>query len=141
MGLATSTQTVYSEESGKKEVVDLKTPRPHPDGKLYFAYSDIHKYVGKVAQQVRDFRPDVMLAIGGGGFIPARILRTFVNVPILAVSIKLYNDDTNRPEELQVRQWISDKQAEEKVKGKRVLIVDEVDDTRTTLRMVIERHQ
>lgn len=37
---------------------------------------------------------DVMVAIGGGGFIPARMLRTEVKVPILAVSLELYDDAT-----------------------------------------------
>jgi hypoxanthine phosphoribosyltransferase len=37
----------------------------------------------------------LQVAIGGGGFIPARILRTFIKIPILAVGIKLYDDTTN----------------------------------------------
>lgn len=44
------------------------------------------------------FDPDLtvfQVAIGGGGFIPARILRTFIKIPILAVGIKLYDDTTN----------------------------------------------
>ena len=36
-----------------------------------------------------------MVAIGGGGFIPARMLRTQLKIPILAVSLELYDDSTN----------------------------------------------
>ena len=73
------------------------------------------------------------VAIGGGGFIPARILRTFVHIPILTVALQLYDDQTNTPkEEPTIIQWF-DSQNLQKLKGKRVLVVDEVDDSRTTL--------
>ena len=45
-----------------------------------------------------------MVAIGGGGFIPARMLRTEVRVPILAVSLELY-DDVRRKAEGGRRGW------------------------------------
>ena len=35
------------------------------------------------------FKPDVIIAIGGGGFIPARMLRTELKIPILAISLEL----------------------------------------------------
>ena len=44
------------------------------------------------------FNPDIMVAIGGGGFIPARMLRTEVRVPILAVSLELYDDVRRKAE-------------------------------------------
>ena len=45
--------------------------------------------------QIQEFAPDVIVAIGGGGFIPARMLRTELKIPILAVSLELYDDTTN----------------------------------------------
>ena len=63
--------------------------------KKFFSYNQIHKIVESTVDICRDYNPDVIVAIGGGGYIPARMLRTALNVPILAVSLELYNDDTN----------------------------------------------
>jgi hypoxanthine phosphoribosyltransferase len=77
------------------------------------------------------FGPDVIVAIGTGGFIPARILRTFLPLPILTVGIAYY-DMHNKPSEYPRKiQWIDE--VEQKLAGKRILLVDEVDDSRITL--------
>ncbi len=72
-----------------------------------------------------------MVAIGTGGFIPARILKTFLKKPILTVGIKYY-DDNNIPMEAPRKiQWIDE--VEKKLTGKKILLIDEVDDSRVTL--------
>ena len=80
--------------------------------KLYVSYNTVHKLIKKLAKQILDsgFDPDVIVAIGSGGFIPARIIKTFINRPIYAVGISYYQ-----------------------LRGKKVLLIDEVDDTRATL--------
>jgi hypoxanthine phosphoribosyltransferase len=103
------------------------------DGKLRFTYNDIHLLVEKSVPMINQFKPDYIIAIGTGGFIPARILRKHVKVPFYAVIVKLYDDVTDQmgqvPEKIQ---WLSDAQMAS-LHGKNVLIVDEVDDTRKTL--------
>ena len=101
--------------------------------KLYLPYNAIHKTVKKLAQEISasGYDPDLMVAIGTGGFIPARILKTFLNRPILTVGIKYY-DDNNIPMEAPRKiQWIDE--VEKKLNGKKVLLIDEVDDSRVTL--------
>jgi hypothetical protein len=101
--------------------------------KYFFTYEDIHKTALDISNRVKDsgFEPDVIVAIGSGGFIPARIMRTFLGKPILAVGIALY-DINDKPLEIPRKvQWIEE--AEKKFSGKRILLVDEVDDSRTTL--------
>ena len=116
---------------------------PADDGKVYYSYSDIHDSVSKLVPTLKsDFNPNVIIAIGGGGFIPARMLRTELKIPILAVSLELYDDKTNSIKEGGVvcHQWF-DIQSEpgNLVNGGNVLIVDEVDDTRTTLQYAVEQ--
>ena len=106
------------------------------DGKVYFSYEDIHEAVSASVDKVKAFKPDVIVAIGGGGFIPARMLRTEVKVPIVAVGLELYDDNTNTINEngVQIKQWFSTQYGPGAlVENGRVLVVDEVDDTRTTL--------
>ncbi len=112
--------------------------------KLHFTYEDIHRTAKDIAERVKasGFDPHMIVAIGSGGFIPARILRTFLSKPILAVGISYY-DDEDRPTDLPRKvQWIEE--AERKLAGKRILLVDEVDDSRTTLEYCIRelmRHE
>lgn len=115
---------------------------PAEDGKVYFSYADIHRTMSNLAPQLAsEFKPDVIIAIGGGGYIPARILRTYLKVPILGISLELYDDATNSVSENGVvcHQWYDERSEPGKlVEGGKVLIVDEVDDTRTTLQYCVQ---
>jgi len=101
--------------------------------KYYLSYNQVHRTIRKLADRIiqSGFQPDVIVAIGTGGFIPARIIRTFIDRPILTVGLSYYNRE-NKPDEIPKKiQWIDE--VEKKLPGKRVLLVDEVDDTRVTL--------
>ncbi len=105
--------------------------------KRYFSYQEIHRTAKSMAERISaaGFEPDVIVAIGTGGFIPARIIRTFLGKPILAVGIAYY-DANDKPTEFPRKvQWIEE--AERQLAGKKILLVDEVDDSRTTLEYCI----
>ena len=101
--------------------------------KLYFSYNDIHKTVKSLAQQIKSsgYEPQLMVAIGTGGFIPARILKTFIEKPVYTVGISYYDRENNPKDAPQKIQWIDE--VEQKLEGKKILLVDEVDDSRATL--------
>ena len=101
--------------------------------------AQIHSAVSNIVAPAREFKPDVIIAIGGGGFIPARMLRTELKIPVLAISLELYDDNTNtRNTTVKKTQWFDETSGVGKqVRGKRVLIMDEVDDTRTTLAFAV----
>jgi hypothetical protein len=101
--------------------------------KLFFSYNQIHNTIKALSKQILDsgYEPDLIVAIGTGGFIPARIIKTYIEKPILTVGLKLY-DENNQPKKAPEKiQWIDE--VEKKLKGKKVLLVDEVDDSRVTL--------
>jgi len=103
------------------------------DDKLYLGYSDIHRTVKQLSVELgrSGYEPEVMVAIGTGGFIPARILKTFTGLPILTVGIRYYTEENKPLPRPRTIQWIDE--VEKKLAGKRVLLVDEVDDSRVTL--------
>jgi hypoxanthine phosphoribosyltransferase len=115
----------------------------------------VHKLCQQSAGKLlADFNPTLMIAIGGGGYVPARILRSFLkqpgspNIPIQAIGLSLYetlggSEDTavEAPGTKVTRtQWLdlSAIGEMENLVGKHVLIVDEVDDTRTTLEYAVK---
>ena len=105
--------------------------------KLYYSYDDIHNLIKKGSEDIKlsNFKPDLILAIGGGGFIPARILRTFMDdIPMISLTINFYDKDNNITETPNIIQMID----RELIKNKKVLIVDEIDDTRKTLGYLLE---
>ena len=104
--------------------------------KVYFSYNEIDASCRKSAELISDsFKPDIILAIGGGGLIPARILRAKLNVPIYVVSLSTYDENDNPIEEPRIVQWMDFSN----FKDKKILIVDEVDDTRKTLNFLVDK--
>jgi hypoxanthine phosphoribosyltransferase len=124
--------------------------------KIYVTYNDVHKLCQEAAPRIlADFKPHLMIAIGGGGYVPARILRSFLkaqpgsgNIPIQAIGLSLYEKLSNSTDtdvegagtQVKRTQWLDLSSLGEMADlvGKRVLIVDEVDDTRTTLEYAVK---
>jgi len=109
--------------------------------KYFFTYEDIHETAWSIAERVKAslFAVDIIVAIGSGGFIPARIMRTFLRKPILAVGVAYYDTDDKPIETPRKVQWIEE--AEKALAGKRILLVDEVDDSRSTLEYCVRELQ
>ncbi len=107
--------------------------RAEIDGKYFLSYAAIHETVRAMAATIAasGFDPDLIVAIGTGGFIPARILKTFLKKPILTVGISYYGPDNKPDTTPHTIQWIDE--VEKKLAGRKVLLVDEVDDSRVTL--------
>ncbi|KAF5336189.1 hypothetical protein D9611_006267 [Ephemerocybe angulata] len=116
---------------------------------LRVTYNDIHNLIReRTPQIVRDFNPDLLIAIGGGGFFPARVMRTFLReetgkktMQIQAIGLSLYEpiEGTTAQQighEVIRTQWLGPECLKTLV-GRRNLIVDEVDDTRKTLHYAI----
>ncbi|MCR5732200.1 MAG: phosphoribosyltransferase [Sphaerochaetaceae bacterium] len=103
------------------------------DDKYYVSYNTVHKLVKSLAERIESsgFDPDVIVAIGSGGFIPARIIKTFISRPIYAVGISYYGVDNKHKSHPTKIQWIDE--VADQLRGKKVLLIDEVDDTRATL--------
>ena len=104
-------------------------------------------------QILEEFQPTLLIAIGGGGYVPARILRSFLkktgspNIPIQAIGLSLYETletAPGSPEEVPGTkvtrtQWLDfTSLSNTNLLGKNILIVDEVDDTRTTLQYAVQ---
>lgn len=103
--------------------------------KIWYTYDDIHRVIKALAEKIQNsgIKYDAMIAIGGGGFIPARMLRCFLEIPIYAVTTAYYDSDNEGQvtEEVKKVQWLDP--VPEALRGKNILVVDEVDDSRVTM--------
>lgn len=108
--------------------------------KIWYSYNDIHLVLQELAAKIKNapVKYDAMIAIGGGGFIPARILRSFLHIPIYAVTTAYYESEQESKTTDRVRkiQWLDP--MNDSLRGKNVLVVDEVDDSRVTMAFVLQ---
>ncbi|KAI9151547.1 Dehydrogenase xptC [Paramyrothecium foliicola] len=128
-------------------------PAAHTCSTVYAIAEKVHNLCKESAEKLlSEFQPQLIIAIGGGGYVPARILRSFLkkpgspNIPIQAIGLSLYEQLGNDAdiEEIGTKvtrtQWLDLSALGEMANlvGKRILIVDEVDDTRTTLEYAVK---
>ncbi|THH03136.1 hypothetical protein EW146_g10501 [Bondarzewia mesenterica] len=116
---------------------------------LRATYNDVHNLIKNSASKIAEFKPDIFIAIGGGGFFPARVLRTFLknpetkhNIPIYAIGLSLYEalpgtTEEHIGKEIVRTQWLGPESGKVLL-GRRALIIDEIDDSRKTLQYAVE---
>ena len=112
--------------------------------KVYVSYNQIHDIIRRTVQRTKlaeRFSPTLLIAISAGGFLPTRILRNIIkaevrgkSLPIQTIGLCLYESDQH---EIYKTQWLATDCRNDPLavdfNGQRILIVDEVDETRTTL--------
>ena len=95
-------------------------------------YEMAYKVAGKISDSSLDF--DVVVGIARGGFPPARLLCDFLNIKTLtAIQIRHYTGGGQQKEEVEISDPININ-----LKGKRVLIVDDVNDSGETLKVAVD---
>ena len=109
--------------------------------KFYVKYDDVHHVVESLYKQIENsnYLPDYIIAIGTGGFIPARILRSYLNIPIICITVGFYNKNDKLQKKAKRIQMIEKESPEHKmIKGKKIMVIDELDDTRYTLQYITD---
>jgi len=111
--------------------------------KVHYSYDQIHDLVKQMAQKIVDSRNhiDFIVSIATGGWIPARILRTFLpftaHMPMPLFSVGIVNYDS-RDKLLSETLIVQELPAGLDVTGKTVLLVDEVADSGGTFIKAVE---
>jgi len=100
------------------------------------AWNRIYDGLLSQAEKIRQsgFRPDVIVGITRGGWIPARVLSDLLEIPdLVTVRLEFYLGVAETKNEAVLTQGVS-----VVVKGKKALIVDDVSDTGKSLQLARE---
>ena len=97
------------------------------------SWEDFHGICKGLALAVSAYQPEIILAVGRGGYYPGTLLAHLLQVEIYPVRLSRRVNDIVK---FKKPRWLV--RPPQAVKGKRVLVVDEICSTGETLRMVKE---
>ena len=100
------------------------------------SWDELDRLVAGLAARLEDERFDVMLAITRGGLVPAGMLAYRLRIRNILVAAVEFYDDEGRPGP---RPTFLQFPADPLLRGQRILVVDEVWDSGTTIHAVTER--
>jgi xanthine phosphoribosyltransferase len=100
--------------------------------KIYYSWRDVERQTQEILRQIQQdaWRPDYVVGLTRGGLVPANLISQYLSVPMECLKVSL-RDDNNGPES---NLWM----AEDAFEGKRILIVDDINDSGATLNWIRE---
>jgi hypoxanthine phosphoribosyltransferase len=98
--------------------------------KLHYDWQQIERWCNRIALDIlkTDWRPDYVVGLTRGGLVPAVLLSHLLDVPMHTLKVQLRDGDT------EMNCWMP----EDAVEGKRILVVDDINDTGDTLAWIRE---
>jgi hypoxanthine phosphoribosyltransferase len=97
--------------------------------KVYVNWSDVERQTQEIIRQMYldEFHPDYVVGITRGGLIPANLISQYLEVPMHTLKVSLRDDD-----QCETNAWM----AEDAFAGKKILIVDDINDSGATLNWI-----
>lgn len=99
--------------------------------KRLLSWQDIEGNVLEIARQMNidEWRPDIIVGITRGGAMPAVMLSHYLECKMVGLDVALRDSDTGPEANL----WLP----EDALNGKRILIVDDINDTGATINWIM----
>ena len=100
------------------------------------SWSEVQRLCQHLAGLIREsgYRPDLVVAIGRGGYVPARLICDCLHIMgLTSIKIEHYLSGADRQEEAVIRYPLK-----ADIRGLQVLIVDDVNDTGDTLEIATQ---
>jgi len=100
------------------------------------SWAEIERLCRRLAMQINrsGYRPDMVVAIARGGYVPARLICDYLDLmPLTSIKIEHYLAGSSKQEPALIRYPLCTD-----IKDKNVLLVDDVNDSGDTLRVAAE---
>jgi xanthine phosphoribosyltransferase len=100
--------------------------------KIYLSWQDVEHHTQEILRKIThdDWRPDYVVGLTRGGLVPANLISQYLEVPMHALKVSLRDGHGGSESNL----WM----AEDAFNGRRILIVDDINDTGATLDWIAE---
>jgi hypoxanthine phosphoribosyltransferase len=100
--------------------------------KIYLSWQDVEHHTQEILRKITHdaWRPDYVVGLTRGGLVPANLISQYLEVPMHALKVSLQDDHDGSESNL----WM----AEDAYNGRRILIVDDINDTGATLDWIAE---
>ena len=98
--------------------------------KVYYTWQDVENQTQEILRQLQHdaWQPDYVVGLTRGGLVPANLISQYLAVPMECLKVSL-RDDASQPES---NLWM----AEDAYEGKKILIVDDINDSGATLNWI-----
>jgi uncharacterized protein len=98
--------------------------------KIYHTWQDVEKQVQEILRQITNsnWRPDYVVGLTRGGLVPANLISQYLAVPMECLKVSLRDDASQSESNL----WM----AEDAYHEKKILIVDDINDSGATLNWI-----
>ena len=100
--------------------------------KVYYTWQDVKNQTQEILRQIQrdSWVPDYVVGLTRGGLVPANLISQYLEVPMETLKVSL-RDDNSQPES---NLWM----AEDAFEQRRILIVDDINDSGATLNWIKE---
>jgi hypoxanthine phosphoribosyltransferase len=98
--------------------------------KIYYSWSEVQGLSLEIIRQIsrEGWQPDYVVGLTRGGLVPANLISQYLEVPMECLKVSL-RDGVNPEHNL----WM----AEDAYNGKKILVVDDINDSGATLKWII----
>ena len=103
--------------------------------KVFVSWQDVENHTQEILRQIqRDaWLPDYVVGLTRGGLVPANFISQYLDIPMETLKVSL-RDDNSQPES---NLWMAeDAFGDNENGGKKILIVDDINDTGATLNYI-----